>query len=63
MTSLWGDFDSRKLVGKGGPYVAFLRIHDDPPLGKDESGMALLRTTHDLFRKLVGKGVLLMTFL
>lgn len=31
--------------------------------GKDESGMALLRTTPDLFRKLVGKGVLRLTFL
>ena len=49
---------SHKLVGKGERLVTLLRSHSDPSLEKDESGMALLRTTPDLFHKLVGKGVL-----
>ena len=52
-----------KLVGKSVSILALLQCWIDPPLRKDESGMALLRTTHDLFRKLVGKGGPRLTFL
>lgn len=49
-------FGSRKQIGKGVLFLALLRGKTDPSLGKDVSGMALLRTNSDLSRKLVEKG-------
>ena len=50
-------------MGKGVPQQASLRLTVDPSLGKDESGMALLRMTPDLFRKLMRKGILMLALL